>query len=159
MGVNLFSTGAVNTIGSVSTGQFNPPSIPSVTSSTNRATATLSDALNLFLFRPDLNLGATIKLLESRGLLEVLAEPNVLAQNGKEASFLAGGEFPFPVVQGSTGGGAAAVTIQFREFGVRLNFLPTITPRGTHFAAGGSGSERARLHPRFDASTDSRFPP
>jgi pilus assembly protein CpaC len=131
LGVNLFSTGAVNTIGSVSTGQFSPPSIPSVTSSTRSATATLSEALNLFLFRPDLNLGATIKLLESRGLLEVLAEPNVLAQNGKEASFLAGGEFPFPVVQGSTGGGAAAVTIQFREFGVRLNFLPTITPRGS----------------------------
>ncbi len=131
VGVNLFSTGAVNTIGGVSTGQFNPPSIPNVATGTNAATATLSDALNLFLFRPDLNLGATIKLLESRGLLEVLAEPNVLAQNGKEASFLAGGEFPFPVVQGSTGGGSAAVTIQFREFGVRLNFLPNITPRGS----------------------------
>jgi pilus assembly protein CpaC len=131
LGVNLFSTGALNTIGSVSTGQFSPPSIPSASSGTNSATATLSDALNLFLFRPDLNLGATIKLLETRGLLEVLAEPNVLAQNGKEASFLAGGEFPFPVVQGSTGGGAAAVTIQFREFGVRLGFLPTITPRGS----------------------------
>jgi len=131
MGVNLFSTGAVNTIGSTSTGQFNPPSIPNVATGVNAATATLSDALNLFLFRPDLNLGATIKLLESRGLLEVLAEPNVLAQNGKEASFLAGGEFPFPVVQGSTGGGGAAVTIQFREFGVRLSFIPTITPRGS----------------------------
>ncbi|MCU1337806.1 MAG: hypothetical protein JWO19_3387 [Bryobacterales bacterium] len=130
LGVNLFSTGAANSIGSASTGQFNPPSIPHVATGTNSATATLSDALNLFLFRPDLNLGATIKLLESRGLLEVLAEPNVLAQNGKEASFLAGGEFPFPVVQGS-GGGATAVTIQFREFGVRLNFVPTITPRGS----------------------------
>ena len=131
LGVNLFSTGAANTIGSVSTGQFNPPTIPKVDTGVNSATATLSDALNLFLFRPDLNLGATIKLLESRGLLEVLAEPNVLAQNGKEASFVAGGEFPYPVVQGSTGGGAAAVTIQFREFGVRLNFVPTITPRGS----------------------------
>jgi len=77
-----------------------------------------------------LNLGATIKLLESRGLLEVLAEPNVLAQNGKEASFVAGGEFPYPVVQAASGG-TAAVTIQFREFGVRLNFVPTITPRGS----------------------------
>jgi pilus assembly protein CpaC len=129
IGVNLFSTGATNTIGSVSTGQFNPPTIGQV--GVSPATASLSDALNVFLFRPDLNLGATIKLLESRGLLEVLAEPNVLAQNGKEASFVAGGEFPYPVVQGSTGGGAAAVTIQFREFGVRLNFIPTITPRGS----------------------------
>jgi pilus assembly protein CpaC len=131
LGVNLFSTGAANNIASLSTGQFNPPTIPKVDSGVNSATATLSDALNVFLFRPDLNLGATIKLLESRGLLEVLAEPNVLAQNGREASFVAGGEFPYPVVQGSTGGGGAAVTIQFREFGVRLNFVPTITPRGS----------------------------
>jgi pilus assembly protein CpaC len=131
LGVNLFSTGAANNIGSVSTGQFNPPNISKVDSGVNAATATLSDALNVFLFRPDLNLGATIKLLESRGLLEVLAEPNVLAQNGKEASFVAGGEFPYPVVQGSSGGGSPAITIQFREFGVRLNFVPTITPRGS----------------------------
>ena len=128
IGVNLFSTGAANNVGSVATGQFSPPTI---SQAGVNATATLSDALNVFLFRPDLNLGATIKLLESRGLLEVLAEPNVLAQDGKEASFVAGGEFPYPVVQGSTGGGAAAVTIQFREFGVRLNFVPTITPRGS----------------------------
>lgn len=130
LGVNLFSTGAANTIGSVGTEQFNPPSFTNPIGGSS-ATSTLSDALNLFLFRPDLNLGATIKLLESRGLLEVLAEPNVLAQNGKPASFVAGGEFPYPVVQGSTGGGGAAVTIQFREFGVRLNFVPTITPRGS----------------------------
>jgi pilus assembly protein CpaC len=102
-----------------------------VATGVNSATASISDALNLFLFRPDLNLGATIKLMESRNLLEVLAEPNVLAQNGKEASFVAGGEFPYPVVQASAGGGGAAITIQFREFGVRLTFLPTITPRGT----------------------------
>src|SRR6185369_3866158 len=102
LGVNLFSTGAANTVGSVGTEQFNPPSL--INPAGSPVTTTLSDALNLFLFRPDLNLGATIKLLESRGLLEVLAEPNVLAQNGKPASFLAGGEFPFPVVQASGGG-------------------------------------------------------
>ena len=62
--------------------------------------------------------------------MQVLAEPNVLATNGKEASFLAGGEFPYPVVQG-TAGGSAAVTIEFKEYGIRLNFIPTITPRGT----------------------------
>jgi len=129
MGVNLFSTGAGGTIGSLSTGQFNPPSISKVENPSSIVNVSVSDALNLFLFRPDLNLGATIKLMESRGLLEILAEPNVLAQNGKEASFVAGGEFPYPVVQGSSGGGGAAVTIQFREFGVRLNFVPTITPR------------------------------
>jgi pilus assembly protein CpaC len=130
LGLNLFSTGAANTVGNLTTQQFSPPTV-AIPTSGQPLTASLSDALNLFLFRPDLNLGATIKALEVKGLLEVLSEPNVLAQNGQQASFLAGGEFPFPVVQGSTGGGAAAVTIQFREFGVRLNFLPVITPRGS----------------------------
>ena len=65
--------------------------------------ATVSNALNLFIFRPDLNLGATLEALQTSGLVEVLAEPNVLAENGKEASFLAGGEYPYPVVQGVSG--------------------------------------------------------
>lgn len=98
-------------------------------SPTSPATATLTNALNLFLYRPDLNLGATIEALEAKNLLQILAEPNVLAMNGKAASFISGGEFPVPVVQG--GANVGAVTIQFREFGVKLNFLPTITPRGT----------------------------
>jgi pilus assembly protein CpaC len=129
LGINIFSLGAANTIGSVTTQQFGPPQIsnPGGTSTT----ATLSNLLNIFLFRPDLNLGATIKLLETKGLLEVLAEPDVLAINGKQASFLAGGEYPYPVVNGVTGGGTGAVTIQFKEFGVRLNFIPTVTPRNT----------------------------
>jgi pilus assembly protein CpaC len=138
VGMNLFSTGATNTIGAVTTQQFSPPSISSSGGggsgtgvSSNGVSVTLSNALNLLLFRPDLNLGATIQALQARGLVEVLAEPNVLAQNGKQASFLAGGEFPYPVVQGSSAGGTNAITIQFRQFGVRLNFLPTITPRGT----------------------------
>ena len=130
LGLNLFSTGAGNTIGGLTTGQSPGPAFSSAGPG-QPAAVTLSDALNLFLFRPDLNLGATIQALEVQGLLEVLSEPNVLARNGQQASFLAGGEFPFPVVQGSTGGGSAAVTIQFKEFGVRLNFLPVITPRGS----------------------------
>jgi len=60
--------------------------------------------------------------------LQILAEPNLLTQTGKEASFLAGGEFPFPIVQ--PGQGFTAVTIQFKEFGVRLNFKPTLTEDG-----------------------------
>jgi len=128
LGLNIISTGAGNTIGSVNTGQF--PS-PSLTIPVSGATpVTVADALNLFLFRRDLNLGATIQALEVKGLLQILAEPNVLAENGKRASFLAGGEFPFPTVS-SVGGGTPAVSIQFREFGVRLGFLPTITARGT----------------------------
>lgn len=138
LGLNFFSTGATRTIGSVTTQQFSPPTLSNsgATTSTggissNGVTATFTNFLNLFFFRPDLNLGASIEALETAGVVEILAEPNVLAENGKQASFLAGGEFPYPVVQGGGVGGTNAVTIQFRQFGVRLNFLPTVTPRGT----------------------------
>lgn len=135
-GVNLFSTGATNTIGSATTQQFSPPAVGSGSSGggvagRNGVTATVTNLLNLFFFRPDLNLGATIQALEQKGVVEILAEPNVLAVNGKQASFLAGGEFPYPVVQGGNVGGTTAVTVEFRQFGVRLNFIPTVTPRGT----------------------------
>lgn len=90
----------------------------------------MTNALNIFFFRPDLNLGATIQALDTQGVVEVLAEPNMLTEDGKQASFLAGGEYPYPVVQG-TSGGSGTVSIQFKEFGIRLNFIPTITPRGT----------------------------
>ncbi|MGI8770921.1 MAG: type II and III secretion system protein family protein [Acidobacteriaceae bacterium] len=130
LGLNIFSTGATNTLGTVTTGQFQAPTV-SLPSATQPAVATVSNALNLFFFRPDLNLGATIQALENQGVVQILAEPNLLAANGKQASFLAGGEYPYPVVQGITGGGTGAVTIQFKEFGVRLNFIPTITPRNT----------------------------
>jgi pilus assembly protein CpaC len=132
LALNLFSTGATNTVGSTSTGQFAPPALPTNPQQNNpTAPFVFSDLLNVFLFRRDLNLGATIKALETKNLIQLLAEPNVLAQNGKEASFLAGGEFPYPVVQGSGATGIPAVTVQFHEFGVRLNFVPLITPRGT----------------------------
>jgi pilus assembly protein CpaC len=128
LGINIFSTGAANTIGTVTTGQFSPPSVSSPTTS---PAATISDALNIFLFRPDLNLGATIRAMEQQGVAQTLAEPNIIAEDGKQASFLAGGEYPYPTVQGTAGGVGGAITISFKEFGVRLNFIPTITPRGT----------------------------
>jgi pilus assembly protein CpaC len=132
LAVNLFSTGAANTVGRTSTGQFAPPGLPTNPLQNNpTAPFVFSDILNLFLFRRDINLGATIKALEAKNLVQILAEPNVLAQNGKEASFLAGGEFPYPVVQGGGTTGVPVVTIQFHEFGVRLNFVPTLTARGT----------------------------
>jgi pilus assembly protein CpaC len=130
LGFNLFSLGGGNTIGTVGTGQFPIPTVGN-SGGTAPVTATISNALNLFFFRPDLNLGATIEALETQGLVEVLAEPNVLASNGRQASFLAGGEYPYPVVQGIAGGVGGSVTILFKEYGVRLNFIPTITPRGT----------------------------
>jgi pilus assembly protein CpaC len=135
LGINLFSLGAANSIGSVTTQQFSPPTISTGSQATGGAPGTapaaaLTNLLNLFIFRPDLNLGATIEALEAKGVVQILAEPNVLTANGKQGSILAGGQYPYPVVQGS-GGAGTAVTIEFKEFGVRLNFIPTVTPRGT----------------------------
>jgi pilus assembly protein CpaC len=129
LGINLFSTGFGNTIGGISTGQYSPPAVTPAPGAPT--TLTLSNELNLFAFYPGINLGATIEALQQRGLVQVLAEPNVLAEDGKQASFLAGGEYPFPMVQGAGIGGASAISIMFKEYGVRLNFLPTITPRGS----------------------------
>jgi pilus assembly protein CpaC len=138
LGVNFISTGAANTLGSVTTGQyggFGPQTLTPGTSVTATGTAattttgtTVNNVLNLFLFRSDINLGATIQALETKNLLQILAEPNLIAVNGKEASFLAGGQFPFPIVQ--PGAGFTAVTISFKEFGVRLQFTPVIMPNG-----------------------------
>ena len=83
-----------------------------------------SDFLNLFVFNAKENLGAVVKALSNKGLFQSLAEPNLIATNGKEASFLAGGEYPYPVVQ--SGSGTNSVTITFKEFGVRLSFTPTV---------------------------------
>jgi len=83
-----------------------------------------SDFLNLFLFDTKNQLAGVIRALQNKGLFQSLAEPNLIAENGKEASFLAGGEYPYPVVQGQSGG--TSVTIQFKEFGIKLNFTPTI---------------------------------
>jgi len=83
-----------------------------------------SDFLNLFLFDTKNNLAGAIHALQNKGLFQSLAEPNLIAEDGKEASFLAGGEYPYPVVQGT--GGSTSIAIQFKEYGIRLNFLPTI---------------------------------
>lgn len=104
--------------------------VPTPGVGTSTTSLSLSDSLNLLLFDPHLNTGATLKALANQNVLQILAEPNVLAMNGKEASFVSGGEFPFPNLQGG-GGGVGQVTVSFREFGIRIQFLPTITPRGT----------------------------
>jgi len=143
-GVNLFSPGTAtsgpgSTIGTAGTQQFSAPSLSSLSSSnsnsgTHTATSNLatnfnfSNLLNIFLFRSDIDLGTTIQDLQEKNILQILAEPNLMTETGKEASFLAGGEFPYPVVQSSISGNA--ITIQFREYGVRLTFTPTITENG-----------------------------
>jgi pilus assembly protein CpaC len=133
LGSNFFSTGATNTIGTATTGQYGGFAGPSISQTTGQnppysATQTISNVLNLFLFRPDIHFGAVIEALETKNLLQILSEPNLIAVNGKKASFLAGGQFPFPIVQ--PGAGFTAVTISFKEFGVRLEFTPVIMPNG-----------------------------
>jgi len=139
MGVNFLSNGATNTIGTLTTGQFGgfgPVNVQTSqttsplggTATTNSGTQTINNVLNLFLFRPDINFGAVIEALQTKNLLQILAEPNLIAVNGKEASFLAGGQFPFPIVQ--PGAGFTAVTISFKDFGVNLKFTPVIMPNG-----------------------------
>ncbi len=90
----------------------------------------VSDFLNLFLFNAKYDLGVAIKALQTRGLFESLAEPNLVAESGKEASFLAGGEFPVPIAQGS--GASLAYSVMFKEFGVRLSFTPTVVGNRVH---------------------------
>jgi pilus assembly protein CpaC len=141
LGANFFRTFGSNMPMSVGTQQFAPPQLGSLTTTTTTGTTTttstsgqntflLSDLLNIFIYRPDINLAATIKALEQNNVLQILAEPNLITQSGKEASFLAGGQFPYPVVQSVTSGTSGAITIQFKEYGIRLNFTPTVTADG-----------------------------
>jgi pilus assembly protein CpaC len=127
-GINIFSNGFGNTIGGISTGSL---SATNPSGSTGAQVTGGTSPTNIAVFYPGLNIGATIQALQTTIGAQVLAEPNLLAANGKQASFLAGGEYPYPMVQGGGAGTAATVTIMFKEYGVRLNFIPTITPRGT----------------------------
>lgn len=89
----------------------------------NFVTDFAGDAVNLFLFNRGIGTTAFIRALQTNGALRSLAEPNLIAMNGQTASFLAGGEFPVPIIQA---GSANAITVVFKEFGIRLNFKPTI---------------------------------
>jgi pilus assembly protein CpaC len=136
--VNLVSTGATNTIGAITTGQTGSTTPPSIGAG-QAPTFSITNALNIFAFRPDLNLGAFIQALEQRNILQTLDQPTLVTSDGREASFLVGGEFPIPVLQG--GANSGAVTIQFREYGVRLTFTPKIT-----------GNNNIRLHVKPEVS-------
>jgi pilus assembly protein CpaC len=119
LGVGLFMH-AQRFSGRSTTQQFNAPDFDD--SDGDVGTMVFSDFLNLFFFDRKEGIGGVVKALESKGYFQSLAEPNLIAYNGQEASFLAGGEFPVPIVQGATG----TVSVLFKEFGVRLTFKPTI---------------------------------
>jgi pilus assembly protein CpaC len=130
-GVNLLGMPGLTNIGST-TGQFGAPALAGITGagpSPNSNQTTISQALNIFALNPKLSIGALIKALQTESIIEILAEPTLVAANGKEAYFLVGGEFPIPVLQG--GANSGAVTVQFREFGIKLIFTPIITENRT----------------------------
>jgi len=143
LGASYFTspTGVKNTIGRIATPQAPGPTYTDlawtkessdfgapVTSAEGKIN--FGDFLNLFFFNQKYDLGAVIKAMQQRGLFQSLAEPNLVAESGKEASFLAGGEFPVPIAQGS--GANLAISVQFKEFGIRLNFTPVINGDRVH---------------------------
>jgi pilus assembly protein CpaC len=138
VGVNIFSTGAGNTIGATTTGQFGNFGQQKINDAFGAGTPhfpfeikdfTVNQVLNIFLFRPDLHLGTVIQALQAQNVLQILAEPNLMAISGQKATFLAGGEFPFPVVQPSAG--FSSISIIFKPFGVKLDFTGIIQEDNT----------------------------
>jgi pilus assembly protein CpaC len=127
-GINLFSQGKNQ--GNSTTGQFPSTQTYTPASGTTPATLTTSDPLNLFFYNFGLNIGVSLQDLQNKQIAQILAEPTITTLNGQKASFLAGGEFPFPVVQGSSGG-LTSITIQFRPYGVKLDFTPIVNDDGT----------------------------
>jgi pilus assembly protein CpaC len=130
-GINFLS-GGKNT-SAVQTGQFPSVGIGTSTSTTNTSSApvvTISNPLNMLFYNSALNIGLTIQDLQNRQVAQILAEPTITTLSGQKASFLSGGEFPFPVVQGSSGG-LTSITIQFRPYGVKLDFTPIANDDGT----------------------------
>ena len=129
LGFNLFRAVGTN-IGTVSTQQY--PSTTTVTPSGSTALEMVqfSNPLNFSFFNAAHNIGATIQDLEQKNVAQILAEPTLTTMSGQEARFLSGGEFPFPVVQGGTGN-STAISIQFRPYGVKMEFTPVVNDDGT----------------------------
>ena len=121
-GLNFFALGG-STLANTSTQQF-------ASTATAGSPVTISDPLNILLFSSKLNAGVTIKDLEQKQILQVLAEPTLTTLSGIAARFLSGGEFPLPVVQGGTGN-STAITIVWKPYGVKVDFTPTSNADGT----------------------------
>ena len=126
LGFNALSSGST-AFGGMSLSNLTSPSIPSGSASISA----ISPNITLFGGLTNGDLVAFVRALAQNDYLRVLAEPNLVAQSGAEANFLAGGEVPIPVVQGGTGGAAGSISIQFKPFGISLRFRPTVLGEGT----------------------------
>jgi pilus assembly protein CpaC len=133
LGVNIFAGGRT-TIGTT-TQQFSS----AVTGS--GSSVSVSDPMNVFLYNSKLNVGMTVQDLEQKQIAQVLAEPTLTTLSGLPARFLSGGEFPFPVAQGGASG-SSVISIQFRPYGVKVDFTPTVNA---------DGSIRIKLSPEVSA--------
>lgn len=129
-GVNLLGLNG-SQMGQSTTEQFSPFTFQQGGSNGNTTQALTSDFLNLFYFNVKNGIGATIKDLETKGILQILAEPNLTTISGKTARFLAGGEFPYPMVQPGGIGSVPTITVEFRPYGVKLEFTPWVNSDGT----------------------------
>jgi pilus assembly protein CpaC len=132
LGASFFTgpAGYKQWVGRVTTQQFPAPDFsgrlgpPPPTDPQSEGKLSFSDFLNLFVLNTKYDVGVVIDALRQRGYFQSLAEPTLIAYNGQEASFLAGGEIPVPIVQGGNNG---AISVSYKEFGVRLTFRPDIT--------------------------------
>jgi pilus assembly protein CpaC len=131
LGVNAYYTGNDFYGGSIIDDLTSFTLNPSAFGSDAALSGTFSSATTLFAGIPDADLNFFLRALENNQYMRVLAEPSLIAVSGEEASFLAGGEFPIPVVQGSTGNGSTSITVEFKEFGIRLQFRPVVLGDGT----------------------------
>jgi pilus assembly protein CpaC len=121
-----FMTGK-NGTGSYANSGNGPSSLTDFNANGQLLESTVSSALNIFLLNNPAGVAAMLRAIRQTGASRTLAEPNLIAMDGEQASFLAGGEFPVPVVQGGgSGGSASSVSVVFKEYGIRLNFKPTI---------------------------------
>lgn len=139
-GFNFFSAGG-NNLAQTSTMQF-PSTLSAsakgaatsnnagIVSTAGDKTVSITNPLNFLLYSSQLNVGAMLQDMENKNVLQILAEPNITTLSGEKANFLAGGEFPFPVVQGAVGG-LTSVSVQFRPYGVKLEFTPVVNGDGT----------------------------
>ena len=133
LGINLFNPGGnTSFLAGTTTNQY-PSTMTFAAGSGNVGTGqvTTTNPLNFMLYSAKLNLGATIQDLESKQVLQILAEPTITTVSGETANFLSGGEFPFPVVQPGAAGSGPVVTIMFRPYGVKVEFTPIVNEDGT----------------------------
>jgi pilus assembly protein CpaC len=98
---------------------------------TFNANVATSPGVTLFGGVPSWDTIFFLRALAENQYLRILAEPTLVALNGERANFLAGGEFPIPVVQGTATGGGTSISIEYREYGVSLSFQPTVLGDGT----------------------------